>query len=200
MLPWEELKRYDVVLGSASPRRKEILTHLGIQFRIRTSSAPERSAQTDPARLVEDLARQKSDHVLDELRDEGSLTGRTLLVTADTVVVLNGRILGKPSSESVAREMIEGLQGHTHTVLTGLCLRLGERIRIGHEATEVEFAPMSDEEIRDYLASQDYRDKAGAYGIQSKAAPYIRKLYGDYYNVVGFPVRLFYETVREILE
>lgn len=189
-----------MVLGSASPRRKEILTQLGVSFRIVTSSAPEQSIVADPAGLVEDLARQKSEHVLDELRAEGSLSPDTLVITADTIVVLNGRVLGKPSSEADAKRMIEGLQAHTHTVLTGLCLSLGERRLIGHESTEVEFAPMSEEEIRDYLTSQDYRDKAGAYGIQSKAAPYIRKLTGDYYNVVGFPVRLFYEMVSKILQ
>ena len=199
MLPLKELEKYDVVLGSASPRRKEILQLLGISFSVRTSSLPEHSSRQDPAEFVMDLAWQKNDNIRKDLVKEDLWTDRTVLITADTVVVLEGRILGKPSSEDEARDMLALLQGRTHCVLTGICVRVNDQCLTECEKTEVTFASMSEEEIRDYLDTRDYVDKAGSYGIQSKAAPYIRNISGDYYNVVGFPVRRFYEMIGKML-
>jgi septum formation protein len=125
------------------------------------------------------------------------LDGDTLILASDTLVTLDGEFLGKPRDEADARRMLSMLRGRTHTVASGLALRMGGRTVTAHELTGVTFAPMSDEEITAYLATGESFGKAGAYAVQGYASRYITGLQGDYFNVVGLPVRRLYETLRD---
>ena len=186
----------NLILASASPRRREILSTLGVDFSVRTADADETCELTDPGARVEAISLQKCLAVEEALAAEGALTADTLIVASDTLVTLDGRFLGKPRDEADARAMLRALQGRTHTVASGLAVRAGGRTATAHELTGVTFAPMSDAEIEDYLGTGESFGKAGAYAIQGHAARYITGIEGDYFNVVGLPVRRLYETLQ----
>lgn len=178
-----------LVLASASPRRAEILRAVGWPFEvsaadINESIAPEESA---PAH-VERLAREKAEAVA-----SSRLLG--LVLGADTVVVADDRILGKPRDEEDARRMLRLLRGRWHEVLTGVALVRAEnrRVAVAHQRTRVKFAPMSESEINWYIATGEPMDKAGAYAVQGRAALFIEAIEGDYWNVVGLPIQLVYK-------
>lgn len=185
-----------IILASASPRRRELLMQMGLEFTVIPSKGEEIITRTVPSEVVMELAAQKAREVADR-SDEN-----TCIIGADTIVVRDGEILGKPKDEEDACRMLSMLAGTTHQVYTGVCLinkKSGEEeLRTFYEATDVEFYPMSETEIRDYVATGEPMDKAGAYGIQGKCAVFIKGIRGDYNNVVGLPIaRLYHELLRK---
>ena len=174
-----------LILASSSPRRAEILANAGLPFSVLSSAVDESPYPGEtPAALVQRLANAKADLVT------ARAIGPAIVLAADTVVVLDDKILGKPSSIEDARHMLQQLSGRTHSVLTGVALvRLpdGER-RQFIESTLVHFRPITDEELSSYLATEEPYDKAGAYAIQGQAGRYIPRVEGCYFNVVGLPL------------
>ena len=191
-----------IVLASASPRRRELLEQIGLAFEVSVSHVEEKTIAVEPGLVVEELSRQKAEAVLETL----TCTEDVLVIGSDTVVSADGRILGKPSGEKDAVRMLERLSGRSHEVYTGVTLLYRTwgmsaaqvRQRIFHEMTKVDFYPMTQQEIADYVASGDCLDKAGAYGIQGLCARYIRGIEGDYHNVVGLPVGRLYQEMKEL--
>ena len=196
--PVNERKRtvMKLILASASPRRKEILTTLGVEFTVRTADADESCELSDPGARVEAIALKKALAVQEAMRAEGTLDEDTLILASDTLVTLEGVFLGKPRDEADAYAMLSVLQGRTHTVASGLAICYKGRTATSHELTGVTFAPMTEAEIETYLATGEPFGKAGGYAIQGNAARYIKGIEGDYFNVVGLPVRRLYETLR----
>lgn len=225
-----------IILASASPRRRELLTQIGLDFDIVVSETEEKITSTEPAKVVEELSAQKAEAVWEKLcsmtasqgsvtkaerLDEGSGVSRTdegseafepeqtsgettmtdtLVLGADTVVACDGKILGKPADTEAAAAMLTMLQGRGHEVYTGVTIlykQNGERKTLTfHEKTTVHFYPMTDAQIREYVATGDPMDKAGSYGIQGFCARYIRGIEGDYNNVVGLPVGRVYQELH----
>jgi septum formation protein len=169
------------VLASASPRRKQILENAGFEVEIRVSEADETLPEgISPEKAVEYLASVKA-HAVKREKDE-------LVIAADTVVALDGKILGKPRDEKEAFEMLSLLSGKKHTVYTGVCLLYNEKEEIFSDSTGVEFYPLTDGEILKYIETGEPMDKAGAYGIQGKGCVFVKGIKGDYFNVMGLPV------------
>lgn len=182
-----------VILASASPRRRELLEQIGIDFEVKVSEADETIAPgTKPHEAVEELSYRKAKAVWDILEE------KEIVIGSDTVVVFQEKILGKPRDEKEAKEMLRSLQGREHSVYTGVTILTREGLRkTFHEETKVFFTPMSEKEIDAYVATKDPLDKAGAYGIQGECAKYVRCIAGDYNTVVGLPVgRLYQELAR----
>ncbi len=187
----------NLILASASPRRREILSTLGVDFLVRTADADESCDLTDPGARVEAISVRKCLAVKELMETEGALGEDTVILASDTLVTLDGIFLGKPRDEEDARRMMRLLSGKTHTVASGLAIWKGGRTVTAHELTGVSFAPMNEDEIERYLATGESFGKAGGYAIQGYAARYITGIRGDYFNVVGLPVRRLYETMRE---
>ncbi|MGI6070265.1 MAG: Maf family protein [Blautia sp.] len=185
-----------IILASASPRRRELLERTGLSFSVIPSQEEERITKTKPEEIVEELALVKAASVAAKQEDD------CLVIGSDTIVVQDGKILGKPRDESQAAEMLRSLQGRTHQVYTGVALlyREGnqEEKRIFHEAVDVAVYPMTEEEILAYVATGEPMDKAGAYGIQGKFCVFIRGIRGDYNTVVGFPVGRFAQEIKKL--
>jgi septum formation protein len=184
-----------LILASASPRRAEVLRDAGFHFTVLSSAIDETPYPDEsPQDLVLRLAQTKADLAA------ARAVGPAILIAADTEVVLDGHIFGKPRSSDDARSMLEKLSGRLHTVLTGVALiRLPDVERRSFvESTLVQFAPLSDEEIRRYLATGEPHDKAGAYAIQGYAARYIPRIQGCYFNVVGLPVARLQHALSEL--
>lgn len=183
-----------LLLASASPRRAEILRAVGWPFEALAVNIDETLLDGESAEAyVERLAREKAEAAM-------SLRGAALTLGADTTVVVDGDVFGKPVDEEDARRMLRRLSGRWHEVLTGVALiRGGENARclLRHERTRVRFAPMTDAEIEGYAATGEPMDKAGAYAIQGQAALFIEEIAGDYLNIVGLPVRLVYKMMIE---
>ena len=186
----------NLILASASPRRREILASLGVPFTVITADADETCDLSDPGSRVETIATRKCRAVLEAIRGTEHDRPDTLILAADTLVTLDGDFLGKPRDASDARRMIACLQGRTHYVASGICLSYGGRTVSSHELTGVHVAPMSDAEIDAYIQTGESFGKAGAYAIQGAAARYITGIEGDYVNVVGLPVHCLYRTLR----
>lgn len=178
-----------IILASGSPRRKELLTQVGIPFDILVSDTKEVITKSSPTEIVEELSRQKAQSVAEKYPQ------RTVL-GADTIVVLDGQVLGKPKDDKDAARMLRMLQGRTHQVCTGVTFMREGRVHSFHEKTDVTVYPMTEEEIEAYVRSGDPLDKAGAYGIQGSFAAYIEGIRGDYYNVVGLPVGRVYQELK----
>lgn len=184
-----------LILASASPRRAEVLRDAGYHFTVLSSAIDETPYPDEsPQDLVLRLAQTKADLAA------ARAVGPAILIAADTEVVLDGHIFGKPRSSDDARSMLEKLAGRLHTVLTGVALvRLPDVERRSFvESTLVQFAPLSDEEIGRYLATGEPHDKAGAYAIQGYAARYIPRIEGCYFNVVGLPVARLQHALSEL--
>lgn len=173
-----------IILASQSPRRSELLRQIGLEdFRVIPAQGEERMAEgLHPSRLVEGLSRQKAREVARKCAPGDIIIG------ADTVVALGGRVLGKPGSPEEAGEMLRALSGREHQVYTGVTVIRGDRELVAHEVTNVYFREMTEEEIQWYVSTGEPMDKAGAYGIQGKGARFIPRIEGDYANVVGLPV------------
>lgn len=173
----------NVVLASASPRRQELIKWIFGDFTVKVADCDESlEAGISPREAVELLARKKNAAVK-ELCPENAL-----IISADTVVAVDGEILGKPVDKEDARRMLGLLSGRVHQVFTGVALALGDKIRVFSEKTDVCFYELSEEEIEEYISGDAPYDKAGAYGIQGEASLFVKELHGDYYNVVGLPV------------
>lgn len=186
------------VLASKSPRRSEILQNLGIRFAVVTAETDETSALADPERLVEELSQRKGEAVLALLRERGELSPDTVVLASDTVVALEGEILGKPRDRADAERMLRALSGRRHKVISGVCLLSESGAGVSHEVTEVEFDEIPEASLARYLDSAEPYDKAGAYAIQGMASAWIKGIHGCYFNVVGLPVHRLNLLHREI--
>ena len=238
-----------LVLASASPRRRELLSQIGLEFTVMPSTKEENAKATEAGALVQELSRQKAEdiweqlsggqqnpdanqeqlsdanqeqisdanqeqnpdanrgqisdadqeQISDEMR-EPNLNGKRqpelLVIGADTVVCCEGKILGKPHSREAAAEMLTALQGRSHEVYTGVTLYSQSEAVTFFECTQVEFYPMTEAEISDYIDSKEPMDKAGAYGIQGLGARFVKGIRGDYNNVVGLPVGRLYQELK----
>ena len=187
--------KYPVILASASPRRRELLTQLGITFTVEPSDIEEVITAKLPGEVVKELAFQKAEDISKKHAD-------SIVIGADTVVAIDDRILGKPGDVKEAREMIHMIQGRTHQVYTGVAVIRRAEGKIWtecfYEKTDVTVACMSEEEIENYIATPEPYDKAGAYGIQGIFAAYVSGIRGDYQNVVGLPVAGLYQVLKRI--
>lgn len=185
----------DIILASASPRRRELMRQAGIPFEVIISEEEEVIKEEEPYQAVQHLATVKAKAVARRVERDA------LIIGADTVVALDGKILGKPIDEQDAVSMLEALQGRIHQVYTGVALvsRRGEnqRMHVFYERTEVSMYPMSRQEISDYVATGEPMDKAGAYGIQGRAGIFVKGIQGDYNNVVGLPIARLYRELRD---
>jgi septum formation protein len=181
-----------LVLASASPRRRELLRSAGIAFEVQPADIPENPFPGEGAEeYAERLAREKALAVA-KLRPKECVLG------ADTVVVVDGQILGKPSDSADAARMLRMLSGREHQVITGVCLVCPGQPVVASETTLVTVSEITDQEIADYVASGEPMDKAGAYAIQGIASRWIPRIEGDYSNVVGLPVALVWRMLRAL--
>lgn len=192
-----------IILASSSPRRKEILCELGVNFRVVVADVDESSDERDPERLTEELARRKGLAVWEKLVGDGTDTDGCVVISADTVVYSGGEILGKPRDAADAERMIRSLSGRTHTVVSGVAVTCGGVSRSASCVTSVRVSQIPDEEIKRYVESGDCMDKAGGYGIQGKFSLWIEGIDGCYFSVVGLPVhtlqKLYFECTGQRL-
>ena len=182
----------NLILASASPRRKELLSLFGVPFVIRAADIDE---TMDPDKLPYDevgrVSRLKALAAPHEKED--------IVIAADTIVVCRGKVLGKPRDEAEAAEMLRLLSGRDHQVMTGCTVLRGDRCVTVTEVTDLHFRPLSEKEIARYVQSGEPMDKAGAYGIQGGAALFCERLAGDYYNVMGLPVCALGQVLRDMV-
>lgn len=187
-----------IILASGSPRRKELLSKLNIDFEIIVTDTDETITETSPDRIVEDLALRKASAVFDTIEEDD-----VMVIGADTIVYYDGDILGKPQNEAEAKDMISMLSDRTHQVFTGVAVcikRKGEKSVISFfEKTEVTFYHIDKFDIDEYIKTGSPMDKAGAYGIQDDFAKHVKKIDGDYNNVVGLPLSRLYQEIKNIL-
>ena len=180
-----------LILASQSPRRKELLGLFHIPFIIRVPDADETMEKNlTAAEAVALVSRRKAEAVEREADD--------VVIAADTIVVCDGQILGKPKDAADASRMLHLLSGRDHQVMTGMTVLRGENCRTCTEITDIHFRPLSDREIDAYIATKEPMDKAGSYGIQGGAALFAERMHGDYYNVMGLPVCRLSQLLREI--
>lgn len=180
-----------IILASASPRRKEILELADLKFDIMPSNAEEITTKRAPNEVVMELASIKAKDIYDKSDKQSMIVG------ADTVVAYQGQILGKPADETDAKRMLSMLSGQTHEVYTGVCIIEDGKTKTFYEETKVTFYKISDKQIDHYIKTGEPMDKAGSYGIQGKAAVFIKGIEGDYYNVVGFPIARFLQEITK---
>lgn len=186
----------ELILASASPRRKELLEKIGLPFTVQPAMGEERITQKSPAAVVMELSRQKAEEIA------AAQTEDCIIIGADTVVAKGEKIMGKPKDAADAKQMLRSIADDCHQVYTGVTL-----IRTGahpqsvtfQEKTDVCLYPISDAELDAYIASGDPMDKAGAYGIQGDFAIYVKRIAGDYYNVVGLPIGRVYQELKRML-
>ena len=186
----------ELILASASPRRKELLEKIGLPFTIQPAKGEERITQKSPAAVVMELSRQKAEEIA------AAQTGECIILGAETVVAKGEEIMGKPKDAADAKRMLKSIADDCHQVYTGVTL-----IRTGahpqsvtfQEKTDVFLYPISDAELDSYIASGDPMDKAGAYGIQGNFAIHVKGIAGDYYNVVGLPIGRVYQELKRML-
>jgi septum formation protein len=178
-----------LVLASASPRRRELLAQAGFAFSVRPAQIPEEPRENeDSITYVTRLAREKADAVFREISSESGPP--PLVLGADTTVTLDNHILGKPADAPDAVRILQLLSGRTHLVITGVAVVTAQGTEVAAEVTAVRFLSLSDREIDDYVATGEPMDKAGAYAIQGRAARWIPRIEGCYFNVVGLPLAL----------
>ena len=186
-----------LILASQSPRRKELLGLFHIPFTVRVADIDESMDPTAPP--YDEVARVSLQKALAVDRQEDDI-----VIAADTIVVCNAQVLGKPKDEADARRMLQLLSGRDHQVMTGLTVLRGDRQIVCTEVTDIHFRVLSDREIDRYIATKEPMDKAGSYGIQGGAALFAEKIVGDYYNVMGLPVcrlsRILKELAPDIME
>ena len=194
-----------IILASSSPRRRELMAQAGFAFEVLVSEADETIETETPGEMVEVLSERKAAAVAEEITRQGFAEESVLLVGADTMVAIDGKKLGKPKDEKGAEKMLEELSGRTHQVYTGVTLirlkkaengSILQESRTFSEGTDVSFYPLTKEEIRSYIATGEPMDKAGAYGIQGKAAVFVKEIKGDYNNVVGLPIARLYQELK----
>ena len=192
----EQLKKYDILLASGSPRRKQLLSEMGLTFRVQTKEVEEN--------FPPGLSPSETAIFLSELKSNvfrpSELTNNTLLITADTIVSLEKEILGKPKNKAEAREILQKLSGRKHKVITGITLRTKDRMHSFSASTDVYFSKLTDEEINYYITKYEPFDKAGAYGIQEWIGHIaIEKIEGSYFNVMGLPTHRLYQELGNFI-
>ena len=192
-----------LILASASPRRKELLTKADIPFVVMPADIDESCDIEDPAEAAEEVSCLKAEYVADKLVKEEKRDSFVIL-SADTIVSIDGKILGKPKDEEEAFRVLKELQGRDHEVYTGVTIAVKQsgrdvRYRQFHEKTRVRIYPVSDEQIREYISTGEPLDKAGSYAIQGSFAKYIKSIKGDYSNVVGLPVGRVFKELKQFL-
>ncbi|MEL7610017.1 MAG: Maf family protein [Bacillota bacterium] len=181
----------ELILASVSPRRRELLEMIGLEFSIIPSDVDEGIDEADPGRLVERLAHLKASSVRQGRKD-------CCVIGSDTVVVLDGKIIGKPGDERDAERILKLLRGRTHTVYTGLAVLSDEYSFVSHDKTLVTFAAMTDAQINAYVASGEPLDKAGAYGIQGVGGVFVERVEGCYFTVIGMPLPMLYRALTPL--
>lgn len=194
------MEKKRVILASASPRRSELMRQAGFEFEVQVSKKEEIYMSKQPDEIVKELSLLKAEDVADNIERKN-----VIVIGADTVVALDGKILGKPKSEEEAVYMIQQLQGRAHQVYTGVAILIFDENGICHRknhavCTEVFVNSMTDSEISEYISCEEVMDKAGAYGIQGRFAIYINRIEGDYYNVVGLPISYIYQELKEEID
>lgn len=181
----------EIILASASPRRKDILQKAGLEFSVEPSNSGEDfDSKLSPTQIAENLSLAKAKNIASNHKN-------ALIIGSDTIVVLDGEILNKPLTKEEAEDMLEKLSGNTHSVISGFAVIEGERIITGFEETKVKFRSLSKEEILEYIITGEPMDKAGAYGIQGGAGKFVEAIEGDYFNVVGLPLFALSDALRE---
>ncbi len=186
-----------IVLASQSPRRKKLLSQIGLEFEVIPSNTNENISESDPVEFVNLLSLEKAQEVSQKVDN-------AFIIGADTIVVFNGNILGKPTDQKNAFEMLSMLSNQTHSVFTGISIvkKVNGNILANYqfvEETKVSFSPLTDDEIHSYIATGSPMDKAGAYGIQDDwGAVFVNTIEGDFYNVVGFPLNRFYQEMKAL--
>lgn len=189
--------KYNIILASGSPRRREILSQIGAQYEVIVSDCDERTVLTTPAELVKELSCRKATAVAEQVQ------GPAVVIGADTVVAYDSTILGKPKDRADARRMLGMLAGNTHQVYTGVSLIIkeetGETDTISFaECSEVSVDSMTDLQIEEYLDTKEGIDKAGSYAVQGIFAAHIKGICGDYFNIVGLPVAAIYKKLYDM--
>ena len=182
----------EIILASQSPRRRELMSVTGLPFKVEVSDADEDLAILDPKEFVSELAKRKADAVAVSHPDD-------IVIGADTIVVIDDTILGKPHDTEDALRILKLLSGQTHQVYTGVAVIKGDRVINFYEKTDVVMYENSDEMLRDYIATGEPMDKAGAYGIQGKGMLLVERIEGDYYNVMGLPIARLYRELLSLL-
>jgi len=192
-----------LILASASPRRRELLTKADIPFTVMPADIKEVIVAGEPADVAEEISSYKAEYVAEKLIKEKKQDSFVIL-SADTIVTVDGKILGKPRDEEEAFNVLKELQGREHEVYTGVTIAVkhpGKNVHYKqfHERTRVKIYPVSDEQIRDYISTGEPLDKAGSYAIQGSFAKYIKSIKGDYSNVVGLPVGRVFKELKQFL-
>ena len=182
-----------IILASASPRRKELMELAGYDFEVICADIVEVvPEEAMPQEVVMSLALQKAQAVAAEHKD-------AVVIGSDTVVALDGKILGKPHSEQEACEMLRSLSGRTHKVFTGVAIVCGGKVKNFFDETDVEFYSLGDDEIKKYVATGEPTDKAGAYGIQGKGSVLVKRINGDFFSVMGLPIAKLYREMSDFV-
>ncbi len=182
-----------LILASQSPRRRELLSLIEVPFNTVSPQVAETlNAEMPLSKAVEDLAYRKASNVLEKYP-------HAIILAADTIVVLDGEVLGKPNDSADAKRMLKALSGKSHEVITGVCILSNEVKKIFSSKTIVKFYELSDELIDAYVATSSPMDKAGAYGIQDKGALFVKSIQGDYYTVMGLPLARVYQSLVEYI-
>lgn len=183
-----------VVLASASPSRKMLLEKAGVEFEVIVSGVDETvPAEYTPAQTVETLARRKGEAVFVLHPDRP-------IIAADSVVSIDGMILGKPKDDEDAKATLRRLSGRTHELITGVCLLANGKSEVFHQVTQVTFYPLSEEEIGEYVAMGESRGRAGSYGIEGIGVVLVQSIQGDYSNIVGLPVAETLRRLRDLMK
>lgn len=177
----------NIILASASPRRHEIMTKMGYKFRVAWADIDENINTENVADAVCEIAKNKAEAV--------AKTEKGLIIAADTVVAIDGKIMGKPKDEEEAYAMLSLLSGKRHEVYTGVCVKSSNKTVIFNEKTSVFFRQLSEEEMWEYIKTGEPMDKAGAYGIQGAGGLFVKKIDGDYMNVIGLPATHLYTVL-----
>jgi len=180
-----------VILASSSPRRREIMKLLGIEFEVIPPKTEEKSDSISPVILARKLAKEKAYSVWKDNRN-------ALVIGADTIVFFGGKIIGKPSDEEEAYAILKSLSGNWHTVVTGVALFFPGGKRIFHDTARVKFRKLEDEEIKNYIKSGEPMDKAGAYGVQGFGATLVERIRGNFHTVMGLPLSKLYTVLRKM--
>lgn len=191
----DELKNYKIYLASKSPRRRELLSGMGIDYELISTDVEESyDPSLPPAEVVQYLSKLKLSPI-----DMSSYPAKTIFIACDTIVVIDGKIIGKPADDNEAMNMLRQLSGYTHTVYSGLTLATPSQTLTDYRATEVTFADLSEEEMWHYVQQYRPMDKAGAYGVQEWIGyTSVTAINGSYFNVMGLPVERVYEFLKSL--
>lgn len=186
-----------IILASGSPRRREIMEQVDLVFQVIVSNMEEIITKVNPHEVVMELAAMKADHIAGQVKEDAFIIG------ADTVVAIGDKILGKPSDSNEASLMLNSLSGTIHSVFTGVCIiSVNDGVvvdkKVFYEETKVTMYPITQEELERYIAGDEPYDKAGGYGMQGKAAAFIKKIDGDYYNAIGLPISRLLQELKGI--